>query len=70
MMIVSSLIAATVAAAQPAPAPQPTAAPAPVAEKKMACCEKMAKDEGCDCCKGMKHEEKAAADDGHAGHDH
>jgi hypothetical protein len=72
MMIVSSLIAATVAASQPASAPQPMAAPAPAAEKKMACCEKMAKGEGCECCKGMKHEDKAAAsgEDGHAGHDH
>jgi hypothetical protein len=72
MMIVSTLIAATVATAQPAPAPQPTAAPAPAAEKKMACCEKMATGEGCECCKGMKHEDKAAAGgshDGHAGHD-
>ena len=71
-MIVSSLIAATVAAAQPAPEPQPMAAPAP-AEKKMACCEMMAKGEGCECCKDMKHEDKAAAgssDDAHAGHDH
>ena len=52
-MIVTTLIAATVAAAEPSPAPQPTAAPAPAAEKKMACCEKMAKGEGCDCCKDM-----------------
>lgn len=51
-MIASTLIAATVAAAQPAPAPQPMAAPAPSAEKKMACCEKMAKGEGCGCCTG------------------
>ena len=54
-MIVSTLIAASVAA-QPAPAPQPTAAPAPAAEKKMACCEKMAKGEGCECCKDMGKE--------------
>lgn len=51
-MIVTTLIAAGVAA-QPAPAPQPMAAPAPAAEKKMACCEKMEKGEGCACCKNM-----------------
>jgi hypothetical protein len=51
-MIVSTLIAASVAA-QPTPASQPTASPAPTVEKKMACCEKTAKDEGCCCCKGM-----------------
>ena len=61
-MIVSSLVAAAVAATQPAPAPQPMAAPAPAAEKKMACCEKMAKGEGCECCKDMKPEGKAAAE--------
>lgn len=66
-MIVTTLIAATVAAAEPAPAPQPTAAPAPVAEKKMACCEKMAKGEGCECCKDMG---KAGSHDGHAAHSH
>jgi hypothetical protein len=68
MMIVSTLIAATVAATQPAPAPQPTAAPAPAAEKKMACCEKMAKGEGCECCKDMKHVDKAAPVDSHDQH--
>lgn len=56
-MIVTTLIAASVAA-QPAPAQQKVAAPAPAAEKKMACCEKMAKGEGCACCKDM-------AKDGH-----
>ena len=60
-MIVSSVIAATLAT-QAATAPQPASAPAPAAEKKMACCEKMAKGEGCDCCKGM-------GKDAHAGHD-
>ena len=86
-MIVSSLVAATIAATQPAPAPQPMTIPAPAAEKKMACCEKMANgasetrhagehavsDAGCECCKGMKHEDKAAAGaspEGHASHDH
>jgi hypothetical protein len=71
-MIVTTLIAATVAAAEPAPAPQPAAAPAPAAEKKMACCDKMAKGEGCDCCKGMGDHAKSAAPapDAHGGHDH
>jgi hypothetical protein len=71
-MIVSTLIAAAVAA-QPAPPPQPTAAPAPSAEKKMACCEKMAKGDGCDCCKDMEHKASAPAEnahEGHSGHDH
>jgi hypothetical protein len=61
-MIVSTLVAASVAA-QPAPAPKPMAAPAPTAEKKMACCEKMAKGEGCACCKDM-------AKDSHGEHAH
>ena len=72
-MIVSTLIAATVAA-QPAPTPQPSATPAPAAEKKMSCCDKMAKGEGCDCCKGMDHKHKdktaAPAHGEHGGHDH
>ena len=67
-MIVSSLIAASVAAAQPAPAPQPTAAPAPAAEKKMACCDKMAKGEGCSCCKDMDKSHGEHGSDGHAAH--
>lgn len=63
-MIVTTLIATTVAV-QAAPAPQPAIRPALTADKKMACCEKMAKGEGCACCKetakdaqdaeGMKH---------------
>ena len=71
-MIVSSLIAASVAA-QPAPTPQPSSAPAPAAEKKMACCEKMAKGDGCACCKdmskdghgerGMNHGRSSAGED-------
>jgi hypothetical protein len=70
-MLVSTLIAATVAAAEPAgPAVQPAAAPAPAAEKKMACCEKMAKGEGCDCCKDMDKKAAAGAHDGHAGQEH
>lgn len=67
-MIVSTLIAAAVAAAQPSPAPQPMAAPSPAAEKKMSCCEKMAKGEGCACCKDMEHKSSAAAGDGRGGH--
>ena len=67
-MIVSTLIAATVAAAEPAPASQPAAAPAP-AEKKMACCDKMAKGEGCDCCKDMDKKAAAPAAGEHK-HDH
>lgn len=65
-MIVSSLVAAAVAATQPAPAPQPMATPAPAAEKKMDCCEKMAKGEGCACCKDMAKDEpkKGAAGGG------
>ncbi len=68
-MIVTTLIAATVAAAQPAPVPTPAAAPAPATEKKMACCEKMAKGEGCACCKDMANgaAKPAAA---HGEHDH
>jgi hypothetical protein len=69
-MIASTLIAATVAAAQPAPMPQPAAAPAPAAEKKMACCDKMAKGEACGCCKDMggKTGEAAPADQGDHNH--
>ena len=53
-MIVTTLIAATVAAAEPTVPAQTAATPAPAAEKKMACCDKMAKGEGCDCCKDME----------------
>jgi hypothetical protein len=67
-MIVSTLIAATVAAAEPAPVVQPAATPAPAAEKKMACCDKMAKGEGCDCCKDMEGKDAAAGHDGHGSH--
>lgn len=71
-MIVTTLVAATVAAAEPAPARLPAAVPAPAAEKKMACCEKMTKGEGCDCCKDMdgKSKEAAPAHDGHGDHAH
>jgi hypothetical protein len=68
-MIVTTLIAATVAAAEPAPTPQVTATPTPKAEKKMACCDKMAKGEGCACCKDMgKSDAKSGAS--HGEHDH
>jgi hypothetical protein len=69
-MIVTTLVAATVAAAEPTPAQQPAAAPAPAAEKKMACCDKMAKGEGCDCCKGMGKKDAAPADGGHSDQKH
>ena len=68
-MIVTTLIAASVAV-QPAPAPQPTSDPAPAAEKKMACCDKMAKGEGCDCCKDMGKKDAAPAAGEHGGHQH
>ena len=66
-MIVTTLIAATVATAEPAPAPQSTTPSKPAAEKKMACCEKMAKGDGCDCCKDM---DGKAAQGEHGTHDH
>ena len=69
-MIVSTLIAATVAAAEPVPAPPPAAAPAPAADKKMACCDKMAKGEGCDCCKDKGEKATAPADGEHGKHKH
>jgi len=71
-MIVTTLLAATVAAAEPQAPVQPAATPVPAAEKKMACCEKMAKGEGCDCCKDMdgKSKEAAPAHDGHGDHAH
>ena len=50
--MIVTLIAATVAAAEPAATPQPAAAPAPVAQKKD-CCDKMKDGDGCDCCKDM-----------------
>lgn len=51
-MMLTALIAASVAA-QSAPAPELKSSPAPSAEKKMACCETMAKGKGCCCCKDM-----------------
>ncbi len=69
-MIVTSLIAAAIAFQ---PTPQPDAVPAPAAEKKMACCEKMAKGEGCACCKDMAEKESGSEpmDQGDmAGHSH
>lgn len=70
-MIFSTLIAASVAA-QSAPAPEAKSAPAPAAEKKMACCEMMAKGEGCCCCKGMSEQGAGKKDggDGAEGHAH
>lgn len=64
-MIFSTLIAATLAA-QPAPTPETKNSPAPSAEKKMACCEMMAKGESCCCCKGKDTESpvKASEDSG------
>ena len=67
-MIVTTLVAVTVAAAEPAVPAQPAAAPAPAAEKKMACCEKMAKGEGCDCCKDMGGKAAPSQHDSHDGH--
>ena len=68
-MIVTTLIAATVATAEPTRPAQPAAAPPPAAEKKMACCDKMAKGEGCCCCKDMDKNSAAPAAGEHK-HDH
>ena len=57
-MIVTTLIAASVAA-QSAPAPESQPLSPPPAKTKMACCEKMAKGEGCCCCKGKDMDEEA-----------
>ena len=69
-MFISTLIAASAAAAQPQSTPpaQPHADHSTMehGEKKMACCEKMAKGEGCDCCKDMAGK-KAGTADGHGG---
>lgn len=54
-MILSTIIAVSVAT-QSAPAPVSKSSPAPAAEKKMACCEMMAKGNGCCCCKDMAAE--------------
>ena len=70
-MIASTIIAAAVATAQPATPPaEPKIDQVTMdqGEKKMACCEKMGKGEGCACCKD-KMAEGAEADSGH-GHDH
>ena len=71
-MIVTTLIAATVAA-QTAPPVLPATAVAPAAEKEMACCEKMAKGDSCDCCKGNDGNAgqgmKDGGHDGRANHD-
>jgi hypothetical protein len=65
-MIVSTLIAVTVAVAEPTAPAQPAAAPAPAAEMKMDCCDKMKAGNGCDCCKDMDGKGK----DAHAEHAH
>ena len=74
-MIVSTVIAATVAAAAPQATPAPEAGHADHqamqhGKSKMACCEEMAKGEGCSCCKGKDEAAKVGAPDkvGHAGH--
>lgn len=70
-MIVSTVIAATVASANPqaAPAPADPHAGHKTMEhsgKMMACCEEMAKGEGCSCCKAK--DEKASAEAKQSGH--
>lgn len=55
MMILTTLSAAAVAT-QPTPVLHPNGAPAPMAAEKWLCCEKIAKGEGCACCKGMAKE--------------
>ena len=75
-MIVSTLLAASVAVAQPQATPPAPAQPHADhkamgrGEKKMACCDKMAKGEGCDCCKDMggKTAPAAPSHDGHGEH--
>lgn len=73
-MIASTLIAISIAAQTP-PTQDAKVAPEAATEKKMACCEQMAKGEGCCCCKGMdakKHgKEEASHSSDHAnGHAH
>jgi hypothetical protein len=68
MMILAYLVAAVVAT-EPTPATQPIAAPAPAAEKG-GCCAKMAKGEGCSCCKGMGKEGDSKAMNHGAGEHH
>lgn len=62
-MILSTLIAATIAT-QPAPTPELKNSPAPAAEKKMACCEMMAKGESCCCCKDTESPVEAGEESG------
>lgn len=71
-MILSTLIAASIAAqAAPPPAPVPVPeskpSPAPATEKKMACCDTLAKGQGCCCCTEMAAE--GAAKDASPGSD-
>lgn len=76
-MIVSSLFAAAVATANPQAATPPADAHAGHAAKaqdgkKMACCDKMAKGEGCECCKhgseGGHASDASGHQEKHAGH--
>ena len=72
-MIVSTFIAATVAAAAPQATPAPEAGHADHkamqhGDKTMACCEEMAKGEGCSCCKAK--DDKADSAPEHGGHAH
>lgn len=67
-MILSTVIALSVAA-QSAPAPEAKSSPAPAAEKKMACCEMMAKDKGCCCCKDMAVESSSKQGESQASED-
>ena len=62
----SFIIASIALAASQTPTNTPAVAPEPqaAAEKKMACCEKMAKGEGCSCCKDMAKND-AAKEGGH-----
>ena len=72
-MIVSTVIAATVAAANPQAAEPVKDAHAghqamQHGDKTMACCEEMAKGDGCSCCKGKDDKAHSGAAQGHEGH--
>lgn len=60
--MIATLFAAAMASANaqatPPAQPQGDQQTAQQGQKKMACCEKMAKSEGCDCCKGMADKAK------------
>lgn len=70
-MIASTFVAISIAAQRP-PAQDAKVAPEPTAEKKMACCEKMAKGEGCCCCKGKDKGQgtEPAVQEGNASSEH